>query len=65
MKKLTALFSPYLLLLIPVFIGLVVLLLNPDQELLKQDIALHASFFQIPNINLFDVVVSLFKCPNL
>lgn len=65
MKKLANTISPYLLLLIPVFIALLVLLVNPDQDGLEQSVQLHASFIKMPDISLFKVIVNLFKCPHL
>lgn len=65
MKKLANTVSPYLLLLIPVFIALVILLANPNDEELGRSVELHAAFFRIPHVNLLDIVVSLFKCPTL
>jgi hypothetical protein len=65
MKKLVNIVSPYLLLLIPVFVGLVILLVNPDDEALGRSVELHAAFFKVPHINLFEVVISFFKCPSL
>jgi hypothetical protein len=61
MKKLANTISPYLLLLIPVFIALVVLLVNQDQDALEQSVQLRASFIKMPDVNLFKVVVDLFK----
>jgi hypothetical protein len=63
MKKLANTVSPYLLLLIPIFIGLIILLLNSSSDVLEQSDELHASFFKIPQVNLFDVIVGVFKCP--
>ncbi len=65
MKKLVNTISPYLLLLIPVLIGLLVLLFNPSNDILEQKVALHASFIKVPDINLLNVVLNLFKCPYL
>lgn len=65
MKKLVNTVSPYLLLLIPVFIALVILLVNPNDEQLGRSVELHAAFFKVPHINLFDVVLSFFKRPSL
>lgn len=63
MKKLVNIVSPYLLLLIPIFIGLLILLINPNDEALGRSVELHAAFFKVPHINLFEAVLSFFKCP--
>lgn len=63
MKKLANTVSPYILLLIPIFIGLVILLLNPSSDDLEQSVNLHASFFKVPQVNLFEVIISVFKYP--
>lgn len=63
MKKLANIISPYILLLIPIFIGLLILLLNPSSDDLEQSVDLHASFFKVPKVNIFDVIVSVFKYP--
>lgn len=65
MKKIVNLISPYLLLSLPIFIGLAILLFQPNQELVHQDIALRASFINIPSMNLFEIVLSIFKCPSI
>lgn len=65
MKKIGNLVSPYLLLSLPILIGLGILFFQPNQELVHQDIALRASFITIPSMNLSEIVVSLFKCPAL
>lgn len=63
MKKLANIISPYILLLIPIFIGLLVLLLNPSSDDLEQSVDLHAAFFKVPEFNVFEVIVSVFKNP--
>jgi hypothetical protein len=63
MKKLVNTISPYILLLIPIFIGLLVLLFNPSGDALENSVELHASFFKVPQMNLFEVIAGLFKCP--
>ncbi len=65
MKKLVNTISPYLLLLMPIFIALVILLVNPNDEALGRSVELHAAFFKVPYVNLFDIVLSLFKSPSL
>lgn len=65
MKKLVNTISPYLLLLIPVFVALVILLINPNNDALERSVELHASFIKMPDVNLFKVVINLFKCPHL
>lgn len=61
MKKLVSTISPYLLLLIPVFIAIMVLLFNSENDILKQELELHAAFVKIPQINVFEVIVSFFR----
>lgn len=63
MKKLVNIVSPYILLLIPIFIALIILLLNPNSESLEHSVELHSSLFKIPQVNLFDVIVSALKTP--
>ena len=63
MKKLVNTISPYLLLFIPVFIGLLILLFNPNNEMLEQKLAMHATFIKIPQVNVFQIIVSFFKLP--
>lgn len=65
MKKLVNTISPYLLLLVPVFMALVILITKSDSEQLRQSVEMHAAFFKIPYINLLDVVVGFFKCPSM
>ena len=65
MKKIVSLISPYLLLSLPILIGLGILFFQPNQELVHQDIALRASFINIPSMNLFEFVLSFFKCPGM
>lgn len=65
MKKLVNTVSPYLLLMIPIFIGLLVLLFNPNTESFQSSVELSASFIKVPHFNLFNVVLDLFKCPML
>lgn len=62
MKKIAGLISPYLLIALPILIGLGILFFQPNQELVHQDIALRASFINIPSMNLFEIVLSIFKC---
>ena len=63
MKKLANIISPYILLLITIFIGLLVLLLNPSSDDLEKSVELHAAFFKVPEFNVFEVIVSVFKNP--
>lgn len=60
MKKLVSIIPPHLLLLIPVLIAVLVLVFISDHEVTKQDVSLHASFFKMPEVNLFQTFLSLF-----
>jgi len=60
MKRLVLNISPYLLLLIPIFIALAILLVHSDSSVIENETTLHASFIRIPNFNIIQVISSLF-----
>jgi len=60
MKRLFFNISPYLLLLVPIFIALAVLLVYSDSNLIQEGTTLNASFIKIPNFNIIQVISSIF-----
>ena len=60
MKRLFLNISPYLLLLMPIFIALGVLLVYSDLTLMDQETPLNVSFIKIPSFNIMQTICSLF-----
>ncbi len=60
MKKFTSNISPYILLLLPLFLALVVLLMNTQSDLVRHDVALQGSFFSVPRFNVCEVLSNFF-----
>lgn len=60
MKRLFLNISPYLLLLVPIFIALGVLLVYSDVALIEQETPLNVSFIKVPNFNIMQSICSLF-----
>jgi|GEM_PF-1324369 len=60
MKNVTTIVSPYILLLLPIFMALVLLVINIQPESLQQDVELQASFFSIPRLNVCEVISGFF-----
>lgn len=51
--------SPYLLLLVPIFVALTILLVFADPTVLEEESNVRASFIHIPDFNIFNVLCSL------
>jgi hypothetical protein len=60
MKRLLLSISPYLLLLLPIFIALGVLLIHADTALIEQETPLNVSFIKVPNFNVIQSICNLF-----
>lgn len=60
MKRSILNISPYLLLLIPIFMALALILMHSDTSMLAEEGMVNASFIQIPNINIIQAVCSIF-----
>ncbi len=52
--------SPYLLLLVPIFLALALILINSDTNMIAEEGSISASFIQIPSVNIIQVVSSIF-----
>lgn len=53
--------SPYLLLLVPIFMALALILANADANVIAEEGTISASFIQIPSVNIIQVVSSIFN----
>ena len=51
--------SPYLLLLVPIFVALTILLVFSDPAVIEEEANMTASFIHIPDFNIFKVICSL------
>ena len=51
--------SPYLLLLVPIFVALTILLVFADPNVIEEESSMTASFIHIPDFNIFKVICSL------
>jgi hypothetical protein len=60
MKKFTNQFSPFLLLIVPFFVAVVLMALYTGGEMIQERVQMNASFIQMPKINLFQVIQSIF-----
>lgn len=57
MKKFISNISPFLLLVIPFFVGLILVAKQPKSEATQERIQLNASFISLPDINVFNVLL--------
>lgn len=57
MKKFSNNISPFLLLVIPFFVGLILVAKQPQSENTQERIELNASFISLPNVNVFNVLL--------
>jgi len=57
MKKFISNISPFLLLVIPFFVGLILVAKQPKNEAIQERIQLNASFISLPDINVFNVLL--------
>jgi len=57
MKKLLSNISPFLLLVIPFFVGLILVAKQPQSEIIQERIQLNASFISLPDVNVFNVLL--------
>ncbi|WP_262245520.1 hypothetical protein [Parapedobacter soli] len=53
MKKFISNISPFLLLIIPFFVGLILVAKQPQIEVVQERIQLNASFISLPDFNVF------------
>jgi hypothetical protein len=60
MKKFTNQISPFLLLIVPFFVAVVLMALYTGGEMIQERVQMNASFIQMPKINLFQVIQSIF-----
>jgi len=60
MKRSLLNISPYLLLLVPIFLALALILVNSDTNMVADEATISASFIQIPSVNIIQVVSSIF-----
>ena len=60
MKKFTNHFSPFLLLIVPFFVALVLMAAYNGSELIQERVQLNASFIELPKINVFQVIQQIF-----
>ncbi len=51
--------SPYLLLLVPIFVALTILLVFADPTVLEEESSVTASFIHIPDFNIFKVICGM------
>ena len=49
--------SPFLLLVIPFFVGMLLVAKQPQSEIVQQRIELNASFISLPEVNVFNVLL--------
>lgn len=57
MKKFIGNISPFLLLVIPFFVGLILVAKQPQSETVQERIQLNASFISLPDVNVFNVLL--------
>lgn len=57
MKKFISNISPFLLLLIPFFVGLILVAKQPKDEVVQERIQLNASFISLPDVNVFKALL--------
>ena len=57
MKKLIGNISPFLLLTIPFFIGLLLVSWQPKSDVVQERIQLNASFISLPDVNVFKALL--------
>jgi len=57
MKKFISNISPFLLLLIPFFVGLILVAKQPKNEVVQERIQLNASFISLPDVNVFKALL--------
>lgn len=57
MKKFISNISPFLLLVIPFFMGLILMAKQPQSEIVQERIQLNASFISLPEVNVFKVML--------
>ncbi len=57
MKKFTGNISPFLLLIIPFFVAVLVVAGQSGSEIIQERIQLNASFISLPDINVFKVLM--------
>ncbi len=55
MKKFVSNISPFLLLVIPFFVGLILVAKQPKSEVVLERIQLNASFISLPDVHVFKV----------
>lgn len=51
--------SPYLLLLVPIFVALTILLVFADPTVIEDESQIRASFIRIPDFNIFNALCKL------
>lgn len=61
MKKLVSYIPPHILILIPVILAVLFIALVSDQEVVRSEVAVNASFFKMPNVSIFNVIINIFK----
>ncbi|MGK6349722.1 hypothetical protein [Parapedobacter sp. DT-150] len=57
MKKFSSSISPFLLLIIPFLVALVLVAGNAGSEVIEERIQLNASFISLPDLDLFNVLL--------
>ncbi|HWK99897.1 MAG TPA: hypothetical protein VNQ55_08115 [Parapedobacter sp.] len=57
MKKFIGNISPFLLLVIPFFVGLILVAKQPKNEVVQERIQLNASFISLPDVNVFKALL--------
>ncbi|MGV3763561.1 hypothetical protein [Parapedobacter sp.] len=57
MKKFLSNISPFLLLVIPFFVGLILVAKQPQSEITQERIQLNASFISLPEVDVFNVLL--------
>lgn len=60
MKRSLLNISPYLLLLVPIFMALALILIYSDTHTVAEEGMISASFIQIPDFNIIQVVSKIF-----
>ena len=57
MKKFTGNISPFLLLIIPFFVAVIIVAGQTGSEVIQERIQLNASFISLPDINIFKALM--------
>ena len=57
MKKRISNISPFLLLILPFFVGMFLVAKQPQSEIIQERIQLNASFISMPEFNVFNVLL--------